>query len=412
MKKKLNLKNIRRALIASLLIISVPLFFINGQLWVINWFIIWNIFVMILFVSFMIYLFNKPKKKKKQQHKIIVIIVISYLIIAPFILAFFSFPLASYPVKHIRAEFNRTECERIVDDIITDINNDTENIIALLNWFERYSGNIHNTYGSVDIGPLYFGGDIIFDIMFCVRIDDRQPALWVLTSRCGACGEHGALFTAMANEADLQARTVVCKEIDHVWSEVKINDTWLIMEPANVDHSQNKTGYNIQATSFERIHAHQTKNITYVFAEYVDGTTEDITSRYTNLTTINISTIDVDGNTLPNIDLSLISYNRFIDGVDAGYSSKTDGNGQYQLRVGGGDIKIVVQSSDIIPLYAEKRSYYYDDNSIDVVLILQQDWTKNIYLLLSLFIIAIVFISIPVCYLGRYVIRYFDNRIT
>ncbi|RLF51031.1 MAG: hypothetical protein DRN24_05600, partial [Thermoplasmata archaeon] len=402
MKEKINLRNIRNALVCCLIVAVIPLFILNGQIWVLNWFIVWNIIVTILFVILMNYLFKRSKKKPKtkQQSKIIIIIGILYLIAAPFILAFFSFPLASYPVKYVRAEFNKGECERIVNEIIAGCHNDTEKTLALLNWFERFSGNMYNTYGSVEVGPLYFGGGVIFDYMLCVRLDDRKPVLWTLTSRCGACGEHAALFTAMATQAGLEARTIVCDEVDHAWAEVKINGTWLIMEPANVVHNRNMTGYDISATSFERVHAHRTKNLSYIIAENPDGTIDDITYRYTNLTQINITTINEDGDPLPDIELSITSYNRYPNGADTKYKGKTNEKGQYQMLIGGGDLKLVAQSSDIIPLYAENRSYFLDDSSTNVVLILHQDWTKNIYLVVSLLIFGLVMIFISIVYLG------------
>lgn len=411
MRKKFNFKNIRYALIIVLIITSIPLFIINGQIWVLNWFIVWNIIVAILFISFLMYIEKKETKKpKRKASKLIIILCFVFIIVSPILLAFISFPLATYPVKYIRAEFNKDECKRIVNELTSDCTNETQKTIAILNWFERFSGKIYNTYGSVDIGPLYFGGGVIFDYMLCVRPDDRQPILWVLTSRCGSCGEHGTLFTAMVTQAGLEARTILCEEADHVWAEVKINDTWLIMEPANVVHRDNKTGFNMSPESFERTHGDRTKNLSYIVAEYPNRETEDITYRYTNLTHINITTVDENRDILPNIEISVISYNRFPDGVETGYKCFTDENGKCQLSLGGGDLKIIAQNADIIPMYGENRSYFHDDSSVDIILELNQDWTKNIYLVVSVLIFGLILIFIALVLIGKIIINYYQKR--
>jgi|GEM_PF-1873951 len=388
--KKINLKIILKIFLVFLVITLIPLFFVNGPIWLLLFFIMWSIMISILWILFYKYI-SRKKKLVKKPIRFATIVFVIYLIIAPILLVFLTFQLITIPVSYVRAEFNRGELERIVNDVTKSCKTDEEKTRSILNWFDRYSGNIYNIWGKSQIGPFVNGGGDPFDWIICARTSNRQPALWVLTTRCGACEEHSVLFREMANEAGLTARSVVCLEVDHLWDEVKINGSWIIVDPSNVIHKKNMSGYNLSSQSFERTHAHRTKNISYVFAEYSNGSKEDITYRYTNLTHINITTIDENHNPVPYVEISIISYNKESDGKDTSYSSKTDKNGKYQLNIGGGDIKLISKTNGIIPLYNETRQRFYDDEFYDVTVVLKSYRTKN-YLLVGFVIALPIFI--------------------
>ena len=54
-----------------------------------------------------------------------------------------------------------------------------------------------------------------------------------------------------------------------------------------------------------------------------------------------------------------------------------DENGMYQLDIGGGDVKFVLKTNDIIPLYNEIRQIFVEDMHHEVTIILRSDWTKS-----------------------------------
>jgi hypothetical protein len=382
-----NEKTLKTIFIILLIICIISLFILNGSIWLVVSIIFWIIFSTLIWLYIGKYLLI-IKKSKKFGVKWMKFCLILTLYISTILL----FSLVMIPITYIRAEFNDGELDRIVNEMIKNCKTDEEKTIALLNWFERYSGNIYNTYGSIDIGPIYFSNGDIFDSLICVRIIERRPALWVLTSRCGACGEHSALFKYMANKADLTVRSVVCDGIDHAWNEVKIHGNWTIVDPANVVYRKNMSGYNLAPESYEKGHASRTRNISYVFAEDINYIREDITNRYTNLSHINITTVDKNLKPISDVEISVFSYNKFEKGADTKLTFKTDKNGNFQLNIGGGDVKFVSRKGGLIALYGEKRSYFLDDENYDLKIVLERDWVNSYLFFLFLFVLIFLFI--------------------
>jgi hypothetical protein len=392
--KKISSQIIYVSLFSLLVLTIILLFILNGPIWLIISLIAWIIVSSLIWLYFgKKIIYQKKTLIKKIRDMWFVIIIISYLLTILF------FPLVMIPFIPVRAEFNQGELKKIVNDLTKDCVTDEQKTTSLLNWFDRYSGNIYNVWGAFPLDPFYFGGGKIFNFIICIRTGDENP-LFVLTSRCGACGEHSGLFTEMAKEAGLEVRKVICREIDHGWAEVNINNTWIVVDPANVVHRDNKSGYDLSPKSYEKAHAGRTKNISYIYAKYPDGRTEDITNRYTNLTHINITTVDEFNKPVPNIGISVDSYNKFVNGKSTEKKFSTDSNGNYLLEIGGGDIKLIAKSNDFIPLYNESRRTYSDNEYQNVVIVLKNDWTKNDYLIAAIGII-IVIVVIPILYYYR-----------
>ena len=384
-------KNITKILLIPFIVILIMLILINGPIWVVFCVIEWIIFSSIIWISVGKYLLKKDKFRKKGA-KFFIILLICYL----FIVSIAVFPLVMVPVSYIRAEFNKAELERIVNELTESQITDEDKTIAILNWFERYSGNIYNLWGADEFYTFYFGDGDVFDCIMCTRLDERKPALWVLTSRCGMCGEHSALFKEMANQAGLNVRSVVCNGVDHVWAEVYINDSWIIVDPSNVVFRKNKSGYDLPAESFEKGHADITKNISYVFAEYSNGKKEDITYRYTNLSQINITTIDEKNNPIANVEIEVLSFNKFDDGICTGLKFVTDDSGKYTLNIGGGDVKFIAKGKINKSLYGEYRYYFEDNEYYNLTINLKCDWTKDTEFVTLLFI-TIAVLTILLC---------------
>lgn len=386
------------------------LFFIDGPLWVLLCFTLW----LNILYTFLVFFFFRPKKqnieKPKQEfnwnkskwtkliRSAIITTIFTIMVVFIFLFANFSFILVSYPIMYLKADSNKAQLQTIVSELTKNSLTDKEKTINILNWFERYSGNMHNIWGTSNFGVFYFGKDLPNGWICCVRTDNRNPALWVLTSRSGACDEHSALFREMANAAGLKVRSVICHEVDHVWDEVYIGDKWVIVDPSNVIFRSNISRYNLPADSFEKTHAGRTHNISYVFAEYPNKTTEDITYRYAgNLSNINLTIIDENFNPVPKAEITVLSNNKKI-GAETGLVITVNDTGRYLLKIGGGDLTLVSKTNVLIPLYNATTQYFVDGKNYNLTIILKNDWTQNPILFITPIVILFLLIFLIVLY--------------
>jgi Transglutaminase-like superfamily len=386
--------NLRSFLLISLILIFISLFIVNGPFWLLLSLVEWILFVYVLWI---IYLRHSSKQKTKWNiPEFFKGFIITLIILLPLLISLVSYPIIMIPITYVRAEANRAEVEELVFDITKNCTTNESKVIALLNWFERESGNIKNIWSGKSLGPLKFLGYSPKDWIICVGTLERKPALFVFTSRCGACEEHSVLFREMTNVVGLQVRSVICLGIDHLWDEVLIDEQWIIVDPANVVFSKNKSGYNLSAESFERGHAGKTHNISYVFAEYSNGTIEDITHRYAgNLSCINIYTVDENLNPVSNVEITIFSNNKFTK-QNTGLSFHTDEFGLYQLYLGGGNVTLGSMKEGVMPLFNETTQYFIDGESYNLTMILKGDWSKNYYpiSMLVLFIIILIMVFV------------------
>lgn len=369
----------------SFIVFLIPLFLINGPIWMLFLFVDWCIFVALLSI-----LLNRRLKKGEGVFLKLITIMSAMLI---------GFPLIVFPVSYVKGETNRPEFNSIVDKLTKGINTTEGKTRAILAWFNHDGGNIYNIYGSTSIGYFYWGSNKMPGLFITTRL---SPPLFTLTTRCGACSEHSLLFREMAQQAGIEVRRAVCAEIDHSWDEVKVNGTWITVDPSNVDFDRNRSGYNLSARGFESVHT-LSKNISYVYAEYPDGHREDITSRYTNLTTISITAVDELGKPVPGATVSIFSYNKNKGGDDTEYSNRTDSDGKATVMVGGGDIKLVIQSKQMIPLYCETRGNFAEGAVYPTSIILRSNLAQsNLFSLINRFLYSIeVFLFCLVLILRR-----------
>ena len=80
---------------------------------------------------------------------------------------------------------------------------------------------------------------------------------------------------------------------------------------------------------------------TYVFAIYPNGTEEDITPRYTNLSHLTLRVIDDKMNPISNASVSLFSNNHPKHSeINTTFQTKTNSNGTCLISVGGGELYI------------------------------------------------------------------------
>lgn len=376
--------------IVLLLINSLTLFILDGPFW--GLFIITFFIIICLIIVIRISTYLERYKINRIQEIAIGIILVS--IILPCFILYMGF------TTHIKAEVNKPELQTIVNELIQDVNTDEEKTLKLLEWFDYYSDNIFNNYQlskqgvpgisflnsgtfSIYLEPPYIG----------IRTFNDEDSLWVLTSRYGHCGEYGLIFRDMANASGLIARKVTCNGEDHVWNEILIDGEWKIVDSTAV-YLPDRDGYDLSNDFMEkkvnRIHG----NVSYVYAEYLNGTKVDITYRYTNLTNITISAIDEDGNDLHNIKIIVKSNNRYHK-RNTGLNNDTNDNGSCTFTIGGGNYTFEALSNDIIPLYGEITDEFPENHSShEATIILKSDWTKSQIWYYLVVILIISFIGI------------------
>jgi hypothetical protein len=302
----------------------------------------------------------------------------------------------------------KNEINEIVKGITADATNETEKLNSIIRWFNRTedgTDNIANMYyrGEDDKILLYIKGlCYIFSEppYFCFRLDAGNPE-WIISSRCGMCGEYATLFGKMANSANLTVRKVVSSGENHAWNEVFLSDLndWVIIDATSVK-LPDSNGYK----SSDFMEKKAKGNVSYIYAEYFDGRTdEDITHRYTEITNISVFVTDENRKPLSNVKVELISKNRDNYPRNTGLSNYTDDSGKCKFTIGGGNYIFKAKTDDFIPLYGEASGSFSEDKAMhNITLNVKRDWTKNEFLFYTvLAIILLIFLIIYIYYKRR-----------
>jgi hypothetical protein len=381
-----------------ILINIVILLIINGPFW--GFFCITLFFWLCCTGVYIVYQnLNKRLKPRKVRNIVLLLtIFISLLLFTPYI----GF------MTHLKAEANRPELKKIVTSIIVNATTDEAKTKALLEWFNISKNNIYNNYFLKIKGVLGFGSIIriyLGEPYIGIRTFNDKDSLWILTSRYGHCGEYALIFRDMADAAGLSVRRIRCFGEDHEWNEVIINGTWMIIDATRVGSAKDN-GYNVSVSFMENKVAGDRRtpegNVSYVIAEYLNGTTVDVTDRYTDVVNISILAIDEKGNTIPDVKIKVKSNNRYT-AWNTRLNLTTDKEGLCKFSIGGGDYIIELKSDDIIPLYNEiSKSFSENISTLNMTIMLKTNWTKIEVLFYGVFIGTIIIgLSIFVYYWKR-----------
>jgi hypothetical protein len=328
-------------------------------------YVVWSIikFLIGVFVIFAFLSPLEPKLKKvtklnkkwikiddKKWFKSIAIIIMVFLI---FNQTVFVFPLAVMPVRNYKVDQNFVEIQKIVDRITENKDTDLEKTMAIFEWFNSTNHNIFNTWRPPGLKSIFVNDNWIvirgitpYFFKVSYRTSDNSNPLWILTSRTGNCGEYAKLFTEMAHRAGLEARTILPKEMDHVWNEVLIDEDWIVVDPSRFLFNPDPHSYK-----------NETGNFSYVYALGPwDGeqTKIDVTSNYTDTATVNITTVDLENNIVPNVNITVYSNNE--NGGKTELSFKTNESGKYQVKIGVGTVTF--KSSNGPYIKSTKKTLY------------------------------------------------------
>jgi hypothetical protein len=312
--------------------------------------------------------------------------------------AFVTFPYAFEPILRWKSEQNKEAIQNTVDVLLKNCDTDEEKTVILLNWFERHSGNMFNNWGIPTLHTglirsmcLSFGNGHEHFYLFCnfyIRPRNRDYPSWVFTTRSGRCEEFSILFREMAHAAGLEVRSIIGKEFDHLWAEVKIEGKWITVDPSNVVHNRiledsEFTGYNLSRKRF--VKRFTNNDVAFIFAEYHNGTRVPVTDRYIdNLSTVNITVVDE--NNLPMGDTEV----EISSGTECSFI--TNENGKCQIQLGKGTITFRSRTDGFIFLSGEETRIIDENEFIDIIITLRSDYTNVMIVIVVIIIFSILII--------------------
>lgn len=397
-KKRLKENILEVVLLLILLLNIIILFIIDGPWWGFFCITLWVFISIIVSHTFYRLLKNYCYKRKEARLVKSKISFEEFLKILRIGFVFFTvaliltFPFFMGFMTHLKAEANRPALQQLVADLIKDADTDDEKTHALLEWFDEKENNIFDDYDLWRQDKRIFSFSPWLLKIFSsepyigFRTFDDRDSLWVLTSRYGHCGEFSLIFRDMAHAAGLTVRRVICPGEDHVWNEVLINDSWIIVDSTAVN-LPNGIGYNFSHDFMER--KRDSRNVSYVYAEYPDWTTEDITYRYTNLTNITIRAVESNGKPVSDVKIKLLSSN-YGHNEKTELTKTTNEAGQCTFAIGGGDYTFIAEKGGIIPLSGQVSGKYFENQSYNVDVVLRSDFIIVIILLAVGVFISIV----------------------
>jgi len=338
-------------------------------------------------------------------------IKIRYIILLIAILLFFLSPIyLPHIIKHhieeyAQSETAKSDLHKLTSKITGEYNDETNKTKAILRWFDRDSRNINNILQKeellIEIYPLHIYTSKLY---ICIRLIGHENPLWVLKSRCGACGEYALLYREIANASNLAVRSIHNPGEDHNWDEVLINDDWVVVDPSIVNLSNNETGFNASQMLNE-----EWWNISHVFALYPNRTAEDVTYRYTNLSNLTIITIDENKMTVSNVSVQILSNNRVSKkGVNTRVNCTTDFRGSCEIKIGSGNYTIKGEKENNgLRLSAESTITLMEneDNSTQPILKRDRFWWLQYPLPPSLMLILLILCCIG---LWSFIILYIE----
>ena len=327
---------------------------------------------------------------------------ISYMIIIIPALLFLLLPICTQTLlkyhigEYAQSKTAKTDLHRLTSEVTRGYSDDANKTKAILRWFDRDSGNINNILSKGHLLEIYPLRIYTSKPYICIRLIGHENPLWVLKSRCGACEEYAMLFMEMANAADLTVRSIHNHGEDHNWDEVLIDGKWIVVDPSMVNLSKNETGFNVTQMLNEGWW-----NLSYTFALYPNGTTEDVTYRYTNLSNLTIITIDENNVSVSNVSVRILSNNRKNKtGLNTEINSITDSEGRCEIKIGGGNYTIAGEKKEgNSHLSAKTTITLVENENNNIQLILKKDrfWWLRCPLPSSLVLVLLIFSNLSLC---------------
>lgn len=162
--------------------------------------------------------------------------------------------------------------------------------------------------------------------------------------KTGACGELAVLFNKTASEAGFKSRIVRTTAEDHAWNEVYVDDQWVHVDPTLYYHYSTGEYPSYEGIWYNYPSAYSELNWHGGYSKiFVDGTKEDVSSRYANVGNVAVSFLEP----ADRIKVKPIGANRhsFEDNIE---------EPQYVFDIGRKDYSITAEK-DVIPYLLVKQ---------------------------------------------------------
>lgn len=184
--------------------------------------IVWQVVVTslcIVFISPIIFILSISKTITKNAHIYAIfitgILIIMYVALPPF--------LTLLPIEE--------EIKAFTISLKREISNSTELIKAVTEYVSR---RIEYPRGHYKILELTDGLSYVDRCL--LKILGFDDAHLILFQRYGSCGEYAHLTSYLLYRLCYEVRIAHFKDIDHGWCEVKLNNTWYIVDPWYIGH--------------------------------------------------------------------------------------------------------------------------------------------------------------------------------
>ena len=338
---------------------------------------------------------------------------IKYIPLFIIIILFFSSPfyLTPFLIKNMehfdQSEKTNHNLKELSTEIISNYTDDFNKTITILKWFDKGSGNIDNILKNPNILQVYPLHVYLYQPYYCIRLNGHNNSKWILKSRCGACEEYAMFFMQIADTSNLTVRSIHDRGYDHNWDEVLINGEWVVVDPSIVDLENNQTGFNISRSYFDNNWGRL--GMSYVYALYPNGTMEDVTYRYTNVSNLTIIAFDESKNAIPNVNIRILSHNHKKN-VDTDLILTTNSKGKNNLKIGGGSYTIISKINDgNMNLINKTTINIVENKNISLPIILRKDnfwWTQNIPYRMTSIILIILYSFL----LWFFILQYFEMK--
>ena len=221
----------------------------------------------------------------------------------------------------------------------------------------------------------------------CFRLTSSKYPYIPIFTRCGACLEYSLAYRDLAYESGLEVRSVHDKGEDHNWDEVYINGRWIVVDPSWL-------GFNISRTDVKDVKG----NISYIYAEYPNGTQVDITDLYTKTYTLEFHILDAEMLKDRYAEIQLISKNPNSISIPFKTILISGENNIYFVKLGEGNYKIrlTYEENPIITRYYEKDIIVNKNLELNMKI----SEAKNFRFIPMIYYIIYLLLGIVIIYIG------------
>ena len=234
---------------------------------------------------------------------------------------------------------------QVAQDLTKNISSDEGKAKAILEWEANNFNPIYLQKSIPFIPFIHYNG---FHLSLCQRTDFDNDPSWITFSMCGACGESASLYVQMLSNLNISARMIKNSGEDHVWAEAWINNSWVIIDPS-------RRAYDVPVN-----YSSSSKNLSYVYGKYLNGTKIDLTQKYTNKTGQLVIFI----NNSHQKDINILS-----NSLNSPHMTEIECfwvNNKCILNIGATNYTIIAYSGNLIKHYETKNILLESNQSIEV----------------------------------------------